>query len=175
MNSPWNLQPGGWEKIPWEGEFTLRSDSWAGLIASCGSFYLMVPLPRTPQLTSLLRRWTRFRVPLGHRHVLENEGDRRSTWRWGPNGGTLKLVPNDFLSGECTRFRPLDPAEWLGNRVPENSPEEILWKPSSGISSSHGINRQTRKHMKIRAVDPWEEKEIHGEPEVRFLACHIIL
>ena len=26
------------------------------------------------------------RVPLGHRHVLENEGDRRSTWRWGPNG-----------------------------------------------------------------------------------------
>ena len=26
------------EKIPWEGEFTLRSDSWAGLIASWGSF-----------------------------------------------------------------------------------------------------------------------------------------
>ena len=30
------------EKIPWEGEFTLRSDPWAGLIASCGSFYPMV-------------------------------------------------------------------------------------------------------------------------------------
>ena len=26
------------EKISWEGEFTLRSDPWAGLIASCGSF-----------------------------------------------------------------------------------------------------------------------------------------
>jgi hypothetical protein len=30
------------EKILWEGEFTLRSDPWAGLIASCGSFYPMV-------------------------------------------------------------------------------------------------------------------------------------
>ena len=26
------------EKMKWEGEFTLRSDPWAGLIASCGSF-----------------------------------------------------------------------------------------------------------------------------------------
>ena len=26
------------EKISWEGEFTLGSDPWAGLIASCGSF-----------------------------------------------------------------------------------------------------------------------------------------
>jgi len=26
------------EKIPWEGEFILRSVPWAGLIASCGSF-----------------------------------------------------------------------------------------------------------------------------------------
>ena len=26
------------EKIAWEGEFTLRSDPWAGLIASSGSF-----------------------------------------------------------------------------------------------------------------------------------------
>ena len=26
------------EKIPWEGEFTVRSDPWAGLIASSGSF-----------------------------------------------------------------------------------------------------------------------------------------
>jgi hypothetical protein len=32
------------EKILWEGEFTLRSDPWAGLIASCGSFYPMVCL-----------------------------------------------------------------------------------------------------------------------------------
>ena len=32
------------EKIPWEGELTLRSDPWAGLIASTGSFYLMVYL-----------------------------------------------------------------------------------------------------------------------------------
>lgn len=30
------------EKIPREGEFTLRTDPWAGLIASTGSFYLMV-------------------------------------------------------------------------------------------------------------------------------------
>ena len=29
------------EKIRWEGEFTFRSDSWAGLIASWGSFYPM--------------------------------------------------------------------------------------------------------------------------------------
>ena len=29
------------EKIPWEGEFTFRSDPWAGLIASWGSFYPM--------------------------------------------------------------------------------------------------------------------------------------
>ena len=28
--------------MKWEGEFTLRSDPWAGLIASCGSFYPMV-------------------------------------------------------------------------------------------------------------------------------------
>lgn len=36
----------GREKIPREGEFTLRTDPWAGLIASTGSFYLMVyPLP----------------------------------------------------------------------------------------------------------------------------------
>jgi len=36
----------GREKIPREGEFTLRTDPWAGLIASIGSFYLMVyPLP----------------------------------------------------------------------------------------------------------------------------------
>jgi len=33
------------DKRRWEGEFTLRSDPWAGLIASCGSFYLMVSLP----------------------------------------------------------------------------------------------------------------------------------
>ena len=31
------------EKIPVVGEFTIRSDPWAGLIASCGSFYPMVP------------------------------------------------------------------------------------------------------------------------------------
>ena len=31
------------EKIPWEGEFSLRSDLWAGLIASRGSFSPMVP------------------------------------------------------------------------------------------------------------------------------------
>ena len=30
------------EKIPDEGEFSLRIDLWAGLIASCGSFYPMV-------------------------------------------------------------------------------------------------------------------------------------
>ena len=30
------------EKIPWKREFTVRSDPWAGLIASCGSFYPMV-------------------------------------------------------------------------------------------------------------------------------------
>jgi hypothetical protein len=30
------------EKMKWEGEFTLRSDPWAGLIASSGSFYPMV-------------------------------------------------------------------------------------------------------------------------------------
>ena len=30
------------EKIPCYGEFTQRSDPWAGLIASCGSFYPMV-------------------------------------------------------------------------------------------------------------------------------------
>ena len=30
------------EKMKWEGEFTLRSDPWAGLIASCGSFLPMV-------------------------------------------------------------------------------------------------------------------------------------
>ena len=30
------------EKIPSEGEFTLRTNPWAGLIASTGSFYLMV-------------------------------------------------------------------------------------------------------------------------------------
>ena len=29
------------EKIPWEGEFTFRSDPWAGLIASWGSLYPM--------------------------------------------------------------------------------------------------------------------------------------
>ena len=29
------------EKIPWEGEFTLRSDPWAGLRASWGSLFLM--------------------------------------------------------------------------------------------------------------------------------------
>ena len=32
----------GLENIPWEGEFTQRSDPWAGLIASCGSFYPMI-------------------------------------------------------------------------------------------------------------------------------------
>ena len=42
------------EKIPWEGEFTFTSDSWAGLIASWGSFYpmnrfLMNETPRTYQ------------------------------------------------------------------------------------------------------------------------------
>ena len=34
------------EKIPWEGEFTFRSDSWAGLIASWGSFYPMTHAPQ---------------------------------------------------------------------------------------------------------------------------------
>ena len=33
------------EKIPCYGEFTQRSDPWAGLIASCGSFYPMVHNP----------------------------------------------------------------------------------------------------------------------------------
>lgn len=43
------------EKDSWEGEFTLRRDSWAGLIASCGSFYFMVSLPLgAHQLTLLL-------------------------------------------------------------------------------------------------------------------------
>ena len=32
------------EKIPCEGEFIFRRDLCAGLIASCGSFYLMVPV-----------------------------------------------------------------------------------------------------------------------------------
>lgn len=37
------------EKIPREGEFTLRTDPWAGLIASTGSFYLMVPTSAVPR------------------------------------------------------------------------------------------------------------------------------
>ena len=49
-------QPCWLEKIPWEGEFTLRSDPWAGLIASCGSFYLMVPVPTVKR--SGKRLWT---------------------------------------------------------------------------------------------------------------------
>ena len=32
----------GLENIPWEGEFTQRSDPCAGLIASCGSFFPMI-------------------------------------------------------------------------------------------------------------------------------------
>ena len=75
------------EKIPWEGEFTLRSDSWAGLIASCGSFYLMVPLPRTPQLTSLLRRWTPFRVLC---HMAPTSSPKESP-KGGWHVGTLKV------------------------------------------------------------------------------------
>ena len=42
---PWNLllhSGSEKEKIPWEGEFTRRRDPWAGLIASCGSFYIFV-------------------------------------------------------------------------------------------------------------------------------------
>ena len=39
MSVPVGPQAMSWrKKIPWEGEFTLRSDPWAGLIASCGSF-----------------------------------------------------------------------------------------------------------------------------------------
>ena len=46
----------GREKIPREGEFTLRTDPWAGLIASIGSFYLMVyPLPHSSHSPSARR------------------------------------------------------------------------------------------------------------------------
>jgi len=47
---PWNRS----EKIPWEGEFTFRSDSWAGLIASWGSFYPMTHCLRTNTINPLL-------------------------------------------------------------------------------------------------------------------------
>jgi hypothetical protein len=53
------------EKIPWEGEFTLRSDPWAGLIASCGSFYPMVL-----DLTAAKERYEPISLPVLVRNSL---------------------------------------------------------------------------------------------------------
>ena len=44
------------EKMPWEGEFTLRSDPWAGLLASSGSFFPMVQEYKEKELTSVKNR-----------------------------------------------------------------------------------------------------------------------
>ena len=41
------------ERIPWEGEFIIRSDPWAGLIASCGSFY---PMIRAPNKIAIIKK-----------------------------------------------------------------------------------------------------------------------
>ena len=57
------------EKIPWEGEFSLRSDLWAGLIASCGSFYPMVPRLRSHFFESPIFSWI---FVLDFFHLLNN-------------------------------------------------------------------------------------------------------
>jgi len=55
------------EKIPWKGEFTLRSDPWVGLIASCGSFWSMAFLE--PQDITFLSKksWTQLTNYSSHR------------------------------------------------------------------------------------------------------------
>ena len=54
------------ERIPWEGEFTIRSDPWAGLIASCGSFYPMVQPQDSTQRSAPSLLMVSPPLPLGH-------------------------------------------------------------------------------------------------------------
>ena len=67
----------GREKIPREGEFTLRTDPWAGLIASTGSFYLMVyPLPLSARGSVVHPSLPHLSPPSAHgRNGVRREGE----------------------------------------------------------------------------------------------------
>ena len=88
------------EKIPREGEFTLRTDPWAGLIASTGSFYLMVPtsaVPRSKRIMYARASATsgeapeRLTVP-SHDKGWATRDERRREWE-----GTSRHIPTVFL------------------------------------------------------------------------------
>ena len=81
------------EKIPWEGEFTIRSDPWAGLIASCGSFYPMVRcyllldtnrLSSTSLISNFCSSSSQDRYVQEHtvtKHTLNNQESRRYAFK----------------------------------------------------------------------------------------------
>ncbi len=81
------------EKIPWEGEFTLRSDPWAGLRASWGSLFLM----DSSQPGILSFRHLQFH--LGHK-VLRS-------WRW-TQGKRKKLFARKKPIIKKKKFFPME-------------------------------------------------------------------
>ena len=114
------------EKIPWEGEFTIRSDPWAGLIASCGSFYPMVRcylLLDTNRLssTSLISNFCSSSSQ--DRYVQEHHNPAH------PGGFTLRqepVIPARFL---VPKDRNAPDAEPLTiNRSEERSRAITCWK-----------------------------------------------
>lgn len=81
------------EKDSWEGEFTLRRDSWAGLIASCGSFYFMVSF----QFIHDAMRPT-HECPPSHSFMIRN---RTHDWMWMVG---LSHILSNFVSPSWTNW-----------------------------------------------------------------------
>ena len=103
------------EKISWEGEFTFRSDSWAGLIASWGSFYPMTQL----SLRYLLFFGFSFSIFLG----LVSVGRKRilCAWRLHPNTrnqakGMLEVLRLAVCSEFDSRVSVRPSKLWTPNR-----------------------------------------------------------
>ena len=104
-----------WEKIPCEEEFTLRSDPWAGLIASCGSFIPMVlRVSWLPQRTSIeTRSHNPFINSLEYSHrpsgPLINEWEysmeiNQGLWKelcLRPKGRVMSLLKKDITGNYC--------------------------------------------------------------------------
>lgn len=76
------------EKIPREGEFTLRTDPWAGLIASTGSFYLMVPTSAVPRSKRIM--YARASATSGEAAERSGSSQRWETGRGAGDSGEGK-------------------------------------------------------------------------------------
>ena len=101
------------EKIPWEGEFTIRSDLWAGLIASCGSFFPMVCerlKDEHQRRISPARSYQRLQSISSSMTCIWSIFDHcRSCWCWGNSVKTFRNCQeterSTMKTRECVRVR----------------------------------------------------------------------